>query len=108
MEDMIDGVEIKLGRKALIVPPLNFKALQRLRPQIKLLAGIGVGGEEITDEQLDAVYEVVHTALLRNYPNMSREDLTDSLDLGNVGLVLKAIMSGSGLTPSGEVRPATT
>ena len=50
-----------------------------------------------TEEEMDAVIDVVHAALTRNYPEFTRESVEEVLDLGNAGDVIKAIMGTSGL-----------
>lgn len=107
-DDLVDGVSLKIGRTVLTIPALDFKSLRRLRPQMAVLTAMDDKASDITDEQYEAMIEVVHTAIRRNYPNMSRDELEAGMDLGNAKSLLQAVMTGSGMTKSGEARPATS
>ena len=104
-DDLIEGVEMKIGRQTLIVPPLNFKSLRRLRPQISLLGALDANAAEMSDEAVDALFEIIHTALRRNYPNLAREQIEEDLDIANAPKIITAIMNSAGLTRSGEAKP---
>jgi hypothetical protein len=104
-DELIDGVSMKLGRRTYVVPPLNFKALRNLRPQMELLNSIEVNATTIPDNVLTAIVQIVHTAIKRNYPDITIDEVDDAIDLGNQGSIIKAVMTGSGLVPSGEAIP---
>src|SRR5581483_9382921 len=95
MADLIDGVIVHMGGRDWTVPPLTFKQLRRLQPQLERLATIGAAA---TPEQIVAVSEIVQAALSRNYPNFTIDDVEEMLDLGNAARVIAAILTGSGLT----------
>lgn len=99
MADLIDGIKVKLGNKEYFVPPLNFKRLRQLKADIELLSS--VKGTP-TDEQMNAVVKVVHSAIERNYPDLTIDDVEEMLDLANAGTVVKAIMGGAGLVARAE------
>ena len=106
MAALIDGVKVNLGGREFVAPPLNFRALRRIQPK---LAGLASMGAVPTAEQLEVVIEIVHLALLRNYPDLAIDELDDLLDLGNIADILAAIMAASGLertTSSGEAAPS--
>ena len=94
MAEIIDGVNIRMGGKTFYVPPLNFKRVRALREKLVAISTI----KEVvpTDVQMKLIAECVHSAVERNYPDMSFKELEDLLDLGNVPIVLKAIMGASG------------
>lgn len=100
-DDLVEGTPIKIGRQVLIVPALNFKALRALKPKLAILTALKVS-DEVTDEVHEAMLDIVHTALRRNYPNMSREEIEEGFDLSNRDRIIKAVMGQSGLTQSGE------
>jgi hypothetical protein len=103
-----DGVPVVLAGTEYLVPPLTIRALRRLEPQLALLAK-AVQGSTPDAPQLDAVVAVVHAAMERNYPNLTKEDLEELLDLGNIPQVIMAVMTAAGLErrPPGEAaRPA--
>jgi hypothetical protein len=106
-DDLVEGTPVKIGRQVLIVPALNFKALRMLKPQLAILHALGPT-TEVTDEVHEAMVDIVHTALKRNYPNLSREDLEDGFDLSNRDRIVRAVMGQSGMTQSGEGKPAAS
>lgn len=94
MADLIPGTIVNIGGTDYTVPPLSFKQLRRLLDKINLIGSIeGVP----SDEQMGAIVEVVHTALARNYPDITTDQLENILDLGNSARVVQAIMGVSGL-----------
>jgi hypothetical protein len=104
-EQLVEGVEIKIGRKTFIVPPLTFGLLKKLKPQLELLSTVDASATELSDDKMNAMVDVVHAALMRNYPNLARADLEDDLDIGNVPKIMEAITLNSGLKRLGEANP---
>jgi hypothetical protein len=100
---MIPGVTISMGGRDWVVPPLTLGMMRRVLPQVMKLRDFGaaMGGEEI-----DVIVELVTAALQRNYPDLTSAQVEDLLDLGNAHMVVQAILTGSGLRPSGEEMPA--
>ncbi len=94
MDDIKDSVTVKLGGKEFEVLPLSFKAVRQLKPQLTQLANMD---SVPTDEQITAITDIVHRALSRNYPDITRDEIEDLIDLGNVRHVIPAIMGVSGL-----------
>lgn len=87
---MIDGKTVKMGGKEWTVPPLNFKALKTFGPMLNTM----------TPQQLVAegkVLDLIHAALLRNYPELTVDELEDMLDMGNVMEITMAVLGVSGL-----------
>ena len=101
MTQMIDGVAVKMGNMQYTVPPMNFKLLKKLNPQMTQITAV-VGTP--TEAQTEAIIDVVHGCLLRNYPEITRDEIEENLDLGNTQSVIKAIMGVSGLVASGEAK----
>lgn len=91
---LIEGVKLNLGGRDFVAPPLNFKALRQLTPKLAILAAMN---DVPTNEQTDVVLDVVLAALVRNYPELTRDELEDRLDLANLTRALEAIMGASGL-----------
>jgi hypothetical protein len=102
MAELIEGVVIRMGGRDWTVPALTFKQLRQLQPQLERLS---TAGPAASPDQIDAVSEIVRQALSRNYPEVTREEIEDMLDLGNAARVVTAILSGSGLV--GEVHPGS-
>ena len=103
MAELLDGAVVRMGGRDWTVPPLTFRQLRRLQPQLERLARINAAA---TPEQIGAVSEIVQAALSRNYPDITVDEVEDMLDLGNAGRVITAILSGSGLVP-GEAQPGS-
>lgn len=97
-----DGTKVNLGGRDFVLPPLTLKSLRLLGPKIALLSDLnGVP----TTEQVDVMVEIVHASAVRNYPDLTPDDLLDLLDLHNIKEVFPAVMAASGLkqVPMGEV-----
>lgn len=104
-DELVDGTPVKIGKQVLAVPALNFKSLRLLKPKLDILKSIDPSASDLSDDQFNAIIHIVHTAMRRNYPNMSIEDLEEGLDMRNLRPVINAVLANSGMTPSGEVRP---
>lgn len=94
-----DGVKMRVGGRELIVPALTIKQVRSLRAEFDQMQGIKDAAP--TDDQIGAVTRVIHSAVVRNYPDMTQDDLEELLDLSTMQAVVKAIMGQSGL----EVTP---
>ena len=100
-EPEFEGTPIKFGRRTIIIPPLNLKRLKKLLPEIQKLQA----GTPMTNEDEERIVKVVHSAIQRNYPEMTEEEVEEIVDLGNSMTVVKAIMGISGLQmKSGEIQ----
>lgn len=107
-----DGVAVRLGARDWIVPPLNLRQLRRLSPKFALLGSVGAG---MGDEQIEALIEIAHASLARNYPDLTPDQVAELIDLANAGALVKAIVGASGLvqvtaraprpTDPGEIAP---
>jgi hypothetical protein len=91
-QPLIPGVTLTLGGREFVVPPLSMKALRELHPQWPTLQSMG---DVPTGPQIDVVLGVVHSALIRNYPDLTRDELEELVDLGNLPKALMAVMGAS-------------
>lgn len=89
-----DGIAVRMGAREWIVPSLNLRQLKRLSPKFALLGKVGAA---MAEEQIDALVEIAHAALSRNYPELTAEDVAELVDLGNAGALVGAIVGASGL-----------
>lgn len=94
----VEGIEVKLGGRTLVVPPLNFKKLKVFQTRLAKFSG------GIDPEAIQLVAEVAHAALLRNYPDTQRgypevefDWLEEHLDVRNMDHIMKSVMDVSGL-----------
>jgi hypothetical protein len=70
---MIPGTEIKIGAKGYILPPLGFDGLKRMAETWKTY-------DEMSEEgKLDALIQMVHAALVRNYPDLALDEVRNSI-----------------------------
>lgn len=101
-DELVDGTPVKIGRTVYQIPPLPFKKLMQLAPQIAVMNAMARDAGSLTDEQFGALVDIAHTAIRRNYPNVAREAIEDELDPVNIGKLTPAIM---GLVGLGEAKP---
>lgn len=105
MVELIDGTEVKMGGKLFIIPALNFKRLKKLKPELSMLTTVDLSGA-MSDTQIEASITIIHTAVTRNYPDVTRDDIEELVDLKNMAHVMAAIMGQSGLVQiPGEAEP---
>jgi hypothetical protein len=99
----IPGIPVPLGGKDYVMPPLALNAVKQLRPRLDAFKGTD------GDEDIDTVIDAAYAALRRNYPDISRDEVGDMVDLGNMQEVMEACMDVSGLKrkqlEAGELKP---
>jgi len=89
---MLKGVIVNLSGTDYEVPPLTLGQLERLQDR---LAKAAPGS--LDPGTIGTIIEAAHGALLRNYPDMTRERLAEIIDVGNMVEVFQAVMDISGL-----------
>ncbi len=96
------GVWVVFGDEEYRVPPLNLLAIQDLQGRVETL---GAMGAVPTAEQMGVITDVLHAAMARNYPAITREEVGDMLDLGNFAAAMNAALAVSGFEKraAGEV-----
>lgn len=99
---MIEGVKVMMGGKEWIVPALNLKQVRTLLPKIQDLPE---NAAEFRDDHIDGIVDVIHGALSRNYPEATREEVEDMVDLRNFQGIIMAIMAVSGLVVTDQGEP---
>lgn len=95
MEPKFDGVTVKVGGVEYVIPPLNLRQIRRFQADLETM------GEKNTLEILDIASKILHSALSRNYPEMTPEQCEEMLDVQNVGIIMQAITGQSGLANAG-------
>jgi hypothetical protein len=92
----IKGLPVVLGGDTYTVPPITLGALEQLQERIAAFTG------DVTDlKQVATVIDAAHSALKRNYPEMTREQIAALIDVGNMADVFEAVMDVSGLKRKG-------
>lgn len=86
------GILVNLGDRRLVAPPLNFKSLQALQGR---LAQFKEG--DLSPEALNTIVEATYLSLQRNYPDITRDEVVDGLDLENMMDLMSAVTDISGL-----------
>lgn len=93
---MIKGIPITLGAEEFTVPPLSLGALEDLQERLSSYKGG-------TDQELiSLIIDAAHRALLRNYPDMTREYVSDNIGLETIGEIMMAVMNVAVPTGNGD------
>lgn len=91
------GQPIDLGDRSFVVPPLALGAVKDLLPRLQKIT---TGGGLPSADDMDTMVDAAHAAIARNYPEVTREELLELIDLGNIRPVFRMIMGISGFEPS--------
>jgi hypothetical protein len=75
-----------------VIPTLSLNAYRAFRQRGRSLETVDV----TTDEGLDLIFEAVHAALVRNYPDMTVEAVSELLDFSNLTDVMTSVMDFGG------------
>lgn len=88
----VKGVPFEFGDLTLIIPPLSLGAMEQLQER---LAGMS---EDLTSpEYVGTVIDTLHAALKRNYPEITREEVANLIDLENMQAAMACAMDVAGL-----------
>lgn len=86
------GPEVTLGGTVYVVPPLSFGALEDVRERMQLIAD----GSASDPMHLQAAFvDVIHAALLRNYPDLPRATVRDNIDWDTAPAIFQKVMERS-------------
>jgi hypothetical protein len=94
---IIEGVRLNLGGRDFVVPPLTLKSLRKMANRLSALRTMG---DIPTDDEVEVVVEIVHAAMVRNYPDLTTDDVEELMDMANLKSVMLAVLQGSGLSRS--------
>jgi hypothetical protein len=87
---IIPGIEMGLGGKQRIVPPMNAATVKQFRDKIN-----SVGVNALPD--IEIVSLIAYHSLKRNYPDITQEEVDEFIDNGNMVKVWEAMMNLNGL-----------
>lgn len=93
MQKIIKGTLVSMGGENFTIPALTLGAIRALQPEVEALS------DPLTPQNVrfESMSTVIHTAMLRNYPDLTLERLTEELlDMSNIGQVTQAVMGVSG------------
>lgn len=105
-QSLIDGEKVILSGKEFIIPPLNLSRIKKLQDELAILAAVPEDAARFEPQQLEATISIIHMALTRNYPDLTREEVEDVIDMGNMARAMLAVMGQSGFK-QGEPGPVT-
>jgi hypothetical protein len=88
----VKGVPFDFGGEKLVIPPIGLGALEQLQRSISEFKG-----DARDSKQLATVIDAAHAALKRNYPEMTREQVGNMIDLGNFIEVFECVMDVSSM-----------
>jgi len=106
----IKGVPVEMGGDTYIVPPLTLGRLDYFRERINAAQA---GGNVLDAATQRLAVEVVHAALVRNYPALTVDDVAELVDLACMAEAFQATLDVSGVmrkakeAASGEPMGAT-
>lgn len=90
----IPGVEVSLGGEVYVLPPIALGPLRILQSRLKNLTD---STDPMDPASLDTIVDATFASMKRNYPEMTVEQVSELVDLGNMGEVLSAVMDVSGM-----------
>lgn len=107
MPELIPGIEYDFGGgRVYTVPPLSLAALQRLQKKLEALQQASA----LDPASIGTVIDAAHSALKRNYPEMTPEEAAELVDVGNMHDVVACVMDVAGVRRKAEAeaknRPA--
>jgi hypothetical protein len=102
MEPKLDGVPLRLGGADYVLPPLNLAALEKYWPVIQ---GWGKEGPVDLVQRLGEAAELLHAALVRNYPELTLAEVKEGLDLANFPGAVGQLLEVSGLARQAPGEP---
>ncbi|MDP5209994.1 hypothetical protein [Microbulbifer sp. 2205BS26-8] len=85
------GIPIALGDKTFVFPPLNLGALEQLQERLQNFSA------DTSPESISVVIDAALASLVRNYPEITRAEVVELIDLGNMLEIFQAVMDISGL-----------
>lgn len=91
---MIEGAKLVLGGREFVAPPLPLKIFRTKADWIKAVSGLS---ELPGPVEVEAITGLVHASLVRNYPELTVQEVEDLLDVVNMGPAIEAVMGVSGM-----------
>ncbi len=82
------GILFNLGGQMVVIPAITKAELEKLK----------VRSNNFSDDlaYLPAFIDAIHSAILRNYPNITREAVAESVDFSNLEKLVNAVMDVHG------------
>lgn len=88
----VKGINLVLGDgETYVLAPLTLGAIEDMQDAISSV------GDDLSPAAVKAIIDVAHSSLKRNYPDMSRNEARELIDIANMMSVFEATMDVSGL-----------
>ena len=113
------GVEVELQNMSLIIAPLNFKAMRegafkKLSVVINAFEAMDVArvsGDvanafNLPEEAIDAAVDLIWMAASRNYPDISKDQIAEGLDMDNIQKIMPILFTKNPIKAVKEVKNA--
>lgn len=84
-----------MGGRKWTIPPLTLKQIKKFSGTLQDLGNLDTAS---VLAMADAATDVIHAAVARNYPELTRNEMEELLDLGNLMHVVQAVLGVSGLS----------
>lgn len=91
------GVRVLLGAHAFILPPASLATLEEFGPRLDAFNAKLSDAASLQLSDFGVAADFIHACLLRNYPEIDRKTITQSVDLGNLQEVMRLCYDASGL-----------
>lgn len=90
---MVPGIDFDFGGgQVYTVPPLALGDLRRLQKQLAQ-----VNGNALDEASINTILDAVHSALKRNYPELTAEAVEAMVDVSNMFEALACVMDAGGV-----------
>ncbi len=83
----MNAIFINLGGRRYLVPPLSGGEIKRLQPLAKKMLQVDIA----VDQRMEAIVQAVQIFMRGSYPRLTREQIEEEVDLGNVTSIIEAI-----------------
>lgn len=87
----VKGIPVELGGQEYIVPPLPLGFVEDNQDELSAFTG------DLSPASIKIIIDAACASLRRNYPELTREEVANLIDVGNMMEVFEAIMDVSGL-----------
>ena len=105
-QGLYEGERINICGKQYIVPALSLGQLEQHTEVIARLSN--KKNQQFSPQMMQDVVTIIHSAMSRNYPDITVDELKNMIDARNLAKFIAAVMYASGLveyTGSGETEP---
>lgn len=88
----VGGIPLVMGDgKSYVIAPLTLGAIEDMQDAISSV------GSDLSADTVKAIIDVAHSSLKRNYPDMTRNEARELIDVANMMSVFEACMDVSGM-----------